>query len=70
MLKLSQLEVWFVTGSQHLYGQEALAQVAAHSQQIAAALGAEHSLPFEASKSPRQHGSTPEEPITPASASR
>ena len=47
MLKLSQLEVWFVTGSQHLYGQEALAQVAAHSQQIAAALGDEHSLPFE-----------------------
>jgi L-arabinose isomerase len=44
MLKLSQLQVWFVTGSQHLYGQEALAQVAAHSQQIAASLGA---LPFK-----------------------
>jgi L-arabinose isomerase len=47
MLKLSQLEVWFVTGSQHLYGQKALAQVAAHSHQIAASLSAEQSLPFE-----------------------
>ena len=47
MLKLSQLEVWFVTGSQHLYGENALAQVAAHSQQIAASLSAEDSLPFE-----------------------
>jgi L-arabinose isomerase len=59
MLKLSQLEVWFVTGSQHLYGQEALARVAAHSQQIAAALGAEHSLPFKVVFKPVQ--TTPEE---------
>jgi L-arabinose isomerase len=28
------MEVWFVTGSQHLYGQEALRQVAADSQRI------------------------------------
>ena len=59
MLKLSQLEVWFVTGSQHLYGQEALAQVAAHSQQITASLGAEHSLPFKIVCKPVQ--TTPEE---------
>jgi L-arabinose isomerase len=59
MLKLSQLEVWFVTGSQHLYGPEALAQVAAHSQQIAASLGAEHALPFEVVFKPVQ--TTPEE---------
>jgi L-arabinose isomerase len=39
-------EVWFVTGSQHLYGAEALAQVAAHSQQIAASLDAESGIPF------------------------
>ena len=32
-------EVWFVTGSQHLYGEETLKQVAAHSQQIAVILG-------------------------------
>jgi len=29
------LEVWFVTGSQSLYGEEVLRQVAADSQQIA-----------------------------------
>jgi L-arabinose isomerase len=46
MLKPSELEVWFVTGSQHLYGEKALAQVAAHSQQIAASLCAGQSLPF------------------------
>lgn len=30
-------EVWFVAGSQHLYGPETLAQVARHSQEIATA---------------------------------
>jgi L-arabinose isomerase len=40
------LEIWFVTGSQHLYGPEALAQVAQHSQQIAESLDAEASSPF------------------------
>src|SRR5277367_1459835 len=59
MLKLSQLAVWFVTGSQHLYGEKALAQVAAHSQQIAAALSARQSLPFEVVIKPVQ--TTPEE---------
>jgi len=38
MINLKQLEVWFVTGSQHLYGEETLKQVAEHSQQIAASL--------------------------------
>ncbi len=33
-------EIWFITGSQHLYGDETLRQVAAHSQEIAAALDA------------------------------
>ena len=28
------LEVWFVTGSQHLYGPAALKQVAANSQKL------------------------------------
>ena len=32
------LEVWFVTGSQHLYGEAALKQVAANSAVIAKAL--------------------------------
>ena len=35
MINLKNFEVWFVTGSQHLYGDETLRQVADHSQQIA-----------------------------------
>jgi L-arabinose isomerase len=35
---LKSLEVWFVTGSQHLYGEETLRQVAAHSGEIAKGL--------------------------------
>jgi L-arabinose isomerase len=38
MDNLKKLEVWFVTGSQHLYGPETLKQVAADSAKIAAAL--------------------------------
>ncbi|GAB4042877.1 L-arabinose isomerase [Spirosoma litoris] len=39
MLDLKQFEVWFVTGSQHLYGEETLKQVDAHSLIIANFLG-------------------------------
>src|SRR5882757_2477440 len=46
MKKLQDLEVWFVTGSQHLYGPEALAQVAANAQKIAESLGSEASIPL------------------------
>lgn len=35
MNNLKQNEVWFLTGSQHLYGEETLRQVAEHSQVIA-----------------------------------
>lgn len=45
MIDLSQLEVWFVTGSQHLYGHEALAQVDDHSHTIAQALDASAQIP-------------------------
>lgn len=38
MDKLKTREVWFVTGSQHLYGPQTLKQVAADSAKIAAAL--------------------------------
>jgi L-arabinose isomerase len=38
-------EVWFLTGSQHLYGPETLSQVAAQSRQIAAALHAADEVP-------------------------
>ncbi|HJY21520.1 MAG TPA: L-arabinose isomerase [Hanamia sp.] len=37
MTDLKQLEVWFATGSQHLYGEETLRKVAEHSQIIAKA---------------------------------
>jgi L-arabinose isomerase len=38
MIDLKQFEVWFITGSQHLYGEETLNQVAEHSRQIAQGL--------------------------------
>jgi L-arabinose isomerase len=38
MINLKSLEVWFVTGSQHLYGEETLKKVAEHARQIATAL--------------------------------
>jgi L-arabinose isomerase len=38
MLNLKTFEVWFVTGSQHLYGEETLRQVDEHSKIIAEAL--------------------------------
>jgi L-arabinose isomerase len=47
MKALEGLELWFVTGSQHLYGAEALAQVAKNSQVIAAWLNDETSIPFK-----------------------
>ncbi|MDQ0278223.1 L-arabinose isomerase [Arthrobacter silviterrae] len=39
-VSLQQYEVWFLTGSQHLYGEEVLAQVAAQSREISNALNA------------------------------
>ncbi|MEZ0483563.1 L-arabinose isomerase [Fibrella aquatica] len=45
MLNLKQFEVWFVTGSQHLYGEETLRQVDAHSQVIAEFLDRAAAMP-------------------------
>jgi L-arabinose isomerase len=45
MLNLKNYEVWFITGSQHLYGPETLKQVAANSEQIAKALDASPAIP-------------------------
>jgi L-arabinose isomerase len=42
---LKQSEVWFVTGSQHLYGPETLAQVAENSTKIASALDGSSRIP-------------------------
>lgn len=47
MIKLEQLEAWFVTGSQHLYGEETLRQVAEHSQIIADALNNASQIPVK-----------------------
>lgn len=40
-------QLWFVTGSQHLYGPETLRQVAANAEVIAKALSADPSMPVE-----------------------
>lgn len=45
MTDLKNFEVWFITGSQHLYGEETLKQVAAHSQEIASFLNAAKEIP-------------------------
>ena len=45
MEDLKKLEVWFVTGSQHLYGEETLKQVAEHSTQIARSIDKDPSIP-------------------------
>ena len=47
MIDLKQYEVWFVTGSQHLYGPKTLEQVAKDSTEIAAALGASKHMPVK-----------------------
>src|ERR1022692_1503368 len=46
-INLKQFEVWFVTGSQHLYGPETLKAVAVHSQEIAKALNAASAIPVK-----------------------
>lgn len=45
LIDLKQFEVWFVTGSQHLYGPETLDQVAAHSQEMAKAFDLDPTIP-------------------------
>src|SRR5579871_6179474 len=45
MSDLRKLEAWFVTGSQHLYGDATLREVAKHSKEIADALSHSKELP-------------------------
>jgi len=40
-------KIWFITGSQHLYGPETLKQVAANAETIAKGLDADPSIPIE-----------------------
>jgi L-arabinose isomerase len=44
---LREFEVWFLTGSQHLYGEETLRQVAAQSAEVAGALDAADAVPVK-----------------------
>jgi L-arabinose isomerase len=47
MIDLSSLEVWFVTGSQHLYGSETLKKVEEHATAIARAFAASSRIPVK-----------------------
>jgi L-arabinose isomerase len=46
-LTLEQYELWFVTGSQHLYGEETLKQVAEHSKEIASTFDKSDQIPVK-----------------------
>src|SRR5688572_16530013 len=46
MINLKELEIWFITGSQHLYGEQTLKQVASHSQEIASSLNNAKDIPL------------------------
>ncbi len=47
MIDLKKYEVWFVTGSQHLYGNETLKKVDEHSQDIVKELNASSLIPLK-----------------------
>ena len=44
-INLDQYQVWFITGSQHLYGDEILKQVSSHAKQFSQALSAGQEIP-------------------------
>lgn len=52
MIDLKQLQVWFITGSQDLYGEETLKQVAAHAEEIAGYLTAHDNIPVQVAYKP------------------
>jgi L-arabinose isomerase len=47
MIEFGPLELWFVTGSQHLYGEQTLATVAQHSAEIVRGLSEAGELPIK-----------------------
>jgi L-arabinose isomerase len=47
MIDLKKFEVWFITGSQDLYGEETLKLVAEHSQQIVKGLESSGKIPVQ-----------------------
>ncbi|MBB2949948.1 MULTISPECIES: L-arabinose isomerase [Sphingobacterium] len=46
-IDLNKLEVWFVTGSQDLYGEETLKQVAVHAEEVAQYFAAHREIPVQ-----------------------
>src|SRR5579859_5136628 len=46
MINFDRMELWFATGSQHLYGEETLKTVAAHTNQIAGELARGKGIPL------------------------
>jgi L-arabinose isomerase len=59
MINLKTFEVWFITGSQNLYGEETLNKVAEHSKAIAAGIDASGKIPVRVVYKPTVK--TPEE---------
>jgi len=57
MIDLANLEVWFVTGSQHLYGPEVLKKVESHAAAIASAFAASSQIPVKIVPKPVMTGS-------------
>ena len=47
MIDFSNYEIWFITGSQHLYGPETLKQVDKDSQAIVDGLNLDAKLPIK-----------------------
>jgi L-arabinose isomerase len=47
MIDLKEMEVWFITGSQHLYGEATLKKVAIHSTEIAQWLSQDSHIPVK-----------------------
>jgi L-arabinose isomerase len=47
MIDIAQKEIWFVVGSQELYGEETLRKVAEHSKEIAKGLDASSKIPVK-----------------------
>ena len=47
MITLNQYEAWFITGSQHLYGEETLEKVSLHAKEISEALNHHQNIPVK-----------------------
>lgn len=46
MISYTQLEIWFIVGSQHLYGEEVLAEAQVNAKTIATSINREKSIPI------------------------